>query len=122
MMAIIQTLGVASCLGGSMRFCGYAAEKLRDEFVRQTHEKRQVQLQWHMLYPEHQGSKEEKLATLNNSISSFTKTWSKANKHFLVVGGDHSCAMGTWSGVLNAMQESEKFGLIWLAGCAHGCP
>jgi len=47
-----------------MRLCGYAAEMLRDEFVRQKPEQKRLQLQWHMLYPEDYGSKEEKLSSM----------------------------------------------------------
>lgn len=36
----------------------------------------------------------------------------RQKQFFLVVGGDHSCAMGTWSGVSDAL--SEDFGLIWI--------
>lgn len=31
----------------------------------------------------------------------------------IVLGGDHSCAMGTWSGVAEALSAHEDFGLIW---------
>jgi arginase len=113
-MAILQTLGVASCLGGPMRLCGYAAEMLRDEFVRQKPEQKRLQLQWHMLYPEKYGSREEKLARLNKSISRFTQYWTEENQPFLLIGGDHSCALGTWGGVLNGLKQPGKFGLIWL--------
>ncbi|MBW8371510.1 MAG: arginase [Thiobacillus sp.] len=35
--------------------------------------------------------------------------------HFpLVVGGDHSCAIGTWSGVHHALAERGPLGLIWI--------
>lgn len=113
-MAILQTLGVASCLGGPMRLCGYAAEMLHDEFVRQKPEQKRLDLQWHMIHPEDHGSKEEKLSKLNQSISRFTRYWTEQSQPFLVIGGDHSCAMGTWSGVLNGLQQPGKFGLIWL--------
>jgi len=113
-MSILQTLGVASCLGGPMRTCGYAAEMLRNEFARQKPEKKRLQLQWHMLYPENHGSKEEKLSRLNKSISLFTQHWKKENQPFLLIGGDHSCALGTWGGVLNGLKQPSKFGLIWL--------
>lgn len=33
---------------------------------------------------------------------------------FCVVGGDHSCAVGTWSGVYDAMREKGDIGLIWI--------
>ncbi len=113
-MAILQTLGVASCLGGPMRLCGYAAEMLHDEFVRQKPEQKRLDLQWHMIHPENHGSKEEKLSKLNKSISRFTQYWTEQNQAFLVIGGDHSCALGTWGGVLNGLQQPGKFGLIWL--------
>ncbi len=58
------------------------------------------------------------------------------NKHFPVVfGGDHTMAIGTWSGVTKALKAEEKFGLIWLdahmdshttettySGAYHGMP
>jgi len=113
-MAILQTLGVASCLGGPMRLCGYAAEMLHDEFVRQKPEQKRLNLQWHWIHPESHGSKEEKLSRLNQSISCFTQHWTEQNQPFLVIGGDHSCALGTWGGVLNGLQRPDKFGLIWL--------
>jgi len=113
-MAILQTLGVASCLGGPMRLCGYAAEMLHDEFVRQKPEQKRLNLQWHWIHPESHGSKEEKLSRLNQSISRFTQHWTEQNQPFLVIGGDHSCALGTWGGVLNGLQRPDKFGLIWL--------
>lgn len=35
--------------------------------------------------------------------------------HFpIVIGGDHAIAIGTWNGVVNALQASQSFGLIWL--------
>ncbi len=134
-MAILPTLGVVSCLGGPLRTCGYAAEMLRDEFERQKPEQKRLQFQWQMLYPENQGSKEEKLAALNKSISLFTQSWAEKNQPFLVIGGDHSCALGTWGGVLNGLKQPGKFGLIWLdahmdahtfatspSGNVHGMP
>lgn len=35
-------------------------------------------------------------------------------RRFLVVGGDHSCAIGTWSGVADALRPSGALGLIWV--------
>ena len=32
----------------------------------------------------------------------------------LVFGGDHSSAIGTWSGIINATQHHGRFGLIWI--------
>lgn len=35
-------------------------------------------------------------------------------QRFAIIGGDHSCAIGTWSGVYNALDSSQPLGLIWL--------
>lgn len=32
----------------------------------------------------------------------------------VVIGGDHSIAMGTWAGVVHQLKMKEKFGLIWI--------
>ncbi|GMT07563.1 hypothetical protein PENTCL1PPCAC_29737 [Pristionchus entomophagus] len=38
----------------------------------------------------------------------------RANEELLVLGGDHSCAIGTWSGVAVAMRPVGDVGLIWV--------
>src|SRR5690606_446808 len=32
----------------------------------------------------------------------------------IVVGGDHSVAIGTWSGITNALEAQGQFGLLWI--------
>jgi arginase len=32
----------------------------------------------------------------------------------IVIGGDHSCAVGSWSGIIKANNAYGKFGLIWI--------
>lgn len=114
MTTLIQTLGIASCLGGPLRSCGFAAEMLRDEFARQPALQSDLQLQWHILYPENEGSKEDRLSCLYQKTSEFTRYWVETLRPFLVIGGDHSCALGTWSGVLQGLPPNKKLGLIWL--------
>jgi arginase len=36
-----------------------------------------------------------------------------AGRRFIVVGGDHSCAIGTWSGARDGLGETEALGLVW---------
>jgi arginase len=38
----------------------------------------------------------------------------KRGRRFLVIGGDHSCAVDTWSGASNALRRSGPLGLIWI--------
>ncbi len=108
----IQAIGVTSCLGGPERQCGYAAEMLRNEYARS--EKSNNQLEWHMLHPVNKGSNEAQLIRLIKSISQYSSVCFKTKQPFLVIGGDHSCALGTWSGILNTLVPPNKLGLIWL--------
>lgn len=113
-MRILETLGVSACLGGPISACGEAAEMLREESNHSESMPGLLQLHWKMLQPEPGISKETQLCKLNQSISDFTEYWLKQHKPFLVIGGDHSCAMGTWAGVLNALEPGKCLGLIWL--------
>lgn len=47
-------------------------------------------------------------------ISQFTQQQLEQFHPFLVLGGDHSCAIGTWAGVLNQLPEESTFALIWI--------
>lgn len=59
----------------------------------------------------------------------------RQNSSFSVIGGDHSCAIGTWSGAANALRGDGPLGLIWVdahmdshvpetspSGMYHGMP
>lgn len=35
-------------------------------------------------------------------------------RFFTVIGGDHSCAIGTWSGAAHALRDKGDIGLIWI--------
>jgi arginase len=41
-------------------------------------------------------------------------TLSKNKKFFTVIGGDHSSAIGTWSGAYHALNKQGDMGLIWI--------
>lgn len=113
-MRILETLGVAACLGGPIPACGEGAEMFLEDWNHSESMPGLLQLHWHMLRPEHDGSKEKQLYQLNAAISRFTEYWLRQLKPFLIIGGDHSCAMGTWAGVLNALEPGKRLGLIWL--------
>ncbi|MDQ2994403.1 MAG: arginase [Pseudomonadota bacterium] len=54
------------------------------------------------------------LAEINTSLAQHTEALTLANRRFITLGGDHSCAIGTWSGVASALQRrKEHLGLIW---------
>ncbi len=43
-----------------------------------------------------------------------TAALKKQGEYALVIGGDHSVAIGTWSGVTSALNAEQNFGLIWI--------
>lgn len=43
-----------------------------------------------------------------------TRQFAAERERFLVVGGDHSCAIGTWGGVADALRPKGPLGLIWI--------
>ena len=61
-----------------------------------------------------------RLATLPG-VAGFSRALADATAHSVhaghvpvVLGGDHSCAIGTWSGVANALRPQGALGLIWI--------
>jgi len=62
-------------------------------------------------------SKEDSLPFLIDGLKRLFNhvKYSIENKQIpIVIGGDHSSAIGTWSGVTSATDSNSKFGLIWL--------
>ncbi|MFN3544659.1 MAG: arginase [Thiobacillus sp.] len=54
------------------------------------------------------------VATLGEALAREVETILQAGNFPLVVGGDHSCAIGTWSGVHRALADKGALGLIWV--------
>ena len=50
---------------------------------------------------------------LNESLSLATELCTMMQQPFVVIGGDHTCALGTWSGVSNALEQT-AIGMIWI--------
>ena len=61
-----------------------------------------------------QGTPLEAVAVLSARLAAEVEAVLQAGNFPLVVGGDHSCAIGTWSGVHHALAERGPTGLIWI--------
>lgn len=74
-----------------------------------------MDLQWDDLFiPELQSSDKLKIiSTLCHALSSSIEKLVMEKKFFVVLGGDHTSAIGTWSGVSHALQKEGDLGLIW---------
>lgn len=51
---------------------------------------------------------------LSKRLANLTYQAVQTKKPFTVFGGDHSCAIGTWSGVAAALADKGPMGLIWI--------
>ncbi len=62
----------------------------------------------------HQKAALNDVASLCEQLAKSTQQ-SILNKHFFItLGGDHSCAIGTWSGAMSAISHQGDLGLIWI--------
>ncbi len=83
----------------------------------------------------HAGDVLQRVAGVNHRLASLV-TAKRRQGHFpVVVGGDHACAVGTWSGVRASLAPHQEMGLIWVdahmdshvpetspSGALHGMP
>ncbi|MFZ9034657.1 MAG: arginase [Francisellaceae bacterium] len=53
----------------------------------------------------------DSIANFSIELARTTGELVRQNQTFITIGGDHSCAIGTWSGVFDAIGD---FGLIWI--------
>lgn len=56
----------------------------------------------------------DEVATTARWTARVTMGLAAEGERFLVIGGDHSCAIGTWSGVADTLRPSGTLGLIWI--------
>jgi arginase len=115
-MRRIATLGVASGLAGRHRGCWRGPMVLRDSLeLKRLCRQRGVRLIWQgMLEPNKRASRTDAVAGVCREAARFTSALVRQQQPFLVFGGDHSCAMGVWPGVMRALPSQSKLGLIWI--------
>ena len=77
----------------------------------------------------------DRVADIDRRLASLVAAQLKRHALPIVVGGDHACAVGTWSGVRAALPPQQALGLIWVdahmdshvpdtspSGALHGMP
>ena len=77
-----------------------------------------VDVEWiDMIYERKQGdglAALKPIAEACERVSHHTYALTKEHKPFITVGGDHTCAIGSWSGAAAALREQGPIGLIWI--------
>jgi arginase len=113
---ILNTLGVASGIAANNPGCAEGPGVLQQsKYLKDL----PCQLDWQKIFTPNTtnvaGSKTLPILTpLLKQVAEQTLQWVKQKKSFLVFGGDHSCAIGTWSGAAVALQNQGPIGLIWI--------
>jgi len=76
-----------------------------------------IDLHWHAVIKSPPGAGASKSQLVREQCEALAKSIyhvARDKKFFIVLGGDHSSAIGTWSGVAEALGAEKQFGLIWI--------
>ncbi len=113
----VALVGVASGLGAPNPGCSDGPARLRLGGLEAELRGRGIDASWtHTVFPESTSgaSVHETVSRLNRRLAARIARIVRASQVPLVLGGDHSCAAGTWQGVATGLGVDDGFGLIWI--------
>ncbi|MCE3232659.1 MAG: arginase [Rickettsiaceae bacterium] len=138
-MPITTLIGYASGYGAQIQSCKDASYSLQRAGLAEYLNHFKIKAQWADIYNSPlENTNANNLALVadycTNLRNQVTQTVDKG-EFPVTLGGDHTMAIGTWTGVTNALSAQGKFGLIWLdahmdshtsdtslSGAYHGMP
>jgi len=137
----LKLFGAASCIGAQDTRCDMGPLTIRNSQLQTRLRQAGVDATWeNILHPQSNQSEESAIIDLCRKLAKDIRLTVKQKHQFAVIGGDHSCAVGTWSGAASALKESHPennnhLGLIWvdahmdshtpqssISGAYHGMP
>lgn len=138
---VLKLFGVASCMGAQDTRCDMGPSAIHTSNLQSRLHQAGIDAIWeNILHPKVNKSEEDTIVDLCNQLA-INISKAVENKHqFAVIGGDHSCAVGTWSGAATALkaihpEKKNHLGLIWVdahmdshtpqtsvSGAYHGMP
>ena len=113
----ISVIGVASGAGALDAGCADGPAELRTLDILRDLAGPDIQFQWddwvHAPLP---GTRSDidVVAQVVGQLASLVWGCLRHGDFPLVIGGDHSCAIGTWSGVRSFLDDGQRLGLIWV--------
>ncbi len=112
----LHVISYASDLGGAKTGSRHGPDVLKQSVYFQQLYEKGLQLHWQhpIQLSDTNLSKLQKIAQLCQVLAESVEGLVQQKKKFIVLGGDHSCAIGTWSGVANAILPQQSLGLIWI--------
>jgi len=135
-MRPIEIIGAASGAGARDPGCAEGPDSLRDSGLVTRLQAKGINLSWRTtLYPDVAASPLPLIRDISERLAREVCTVAASSNLPLVIGGDHSCAIGTWSGAALFLRERGPLGLIWFdahmdshtpqttpSGAIHGMP
>lgn len=101
----MSCIGLASGLGAGNPGCGKGPLVLQEKLGLPCEE---------MILPETSLDKITTILEANRLLSKSAYRLAKKEHSLLSLGGDHSCAIGFWSGVAAALRSNGPIGMIWI--------
>lgn len=111
----VYLISYASSVGGPGPGCGEGPLFLQQSSIFANLANKGATLHWQLTTTPNP-TDSSKLVSVQRQCTQVAKEISHLvsdKKFFVTLGGDHSCAIGTWSGVKKAMPE-QNLGLIWI--------
>lgn len=112
----LYAVGVASGIAAADPGCSEGPLVLQASVLLQTQlERANIVLDWAaMLHAASGTTTMAQVADMARRLAQITRVLTLEHRCFTVFGGDHSCAVGTWSGVADAIRSKGALGLIWI--------
>lgn len=115
----IHLIGFASGIGAPDPDCGHGPLLLRQMELEKILSNHGLQAKWKtfLTTPVLNLKHKQRIDFLLLQLKSLANVVAKSvfqRERFVVIGGDHSCAIGTWSGASHQLQSSGRLGLIWV--------
>jgi arginase len=111
----IELIGVASGLGGADPGCAQAPARLQASGLEARLRSAGVDARWGaLLAPPRRSSVHGAVAALLSRLAAQVATSVWLGQFPCVIGGDHSCAAGTWAGAARGLEPRGRLGLVWI--------
>lgn len=131
----LHLYGVASCVGAKDPRCDLTPDLVLKSDILNELTHRGIPVSWKNTFRMQDKSSSLELPQIFSQLASSIEHSVKQGSRFAVIGGDHSCAIGTWSGAAQALKNQKGLGLIWFdahmdahvpdtspSGALHGMP
>ncbi len=112
----VYFVGYASGIAGSDSGSGDGPEVLKNSPIMTKLAQKGLRYHWGELIKstKQDASILDRVAGQCTELARAVKYAVNEGQFFIVFGGDHSCAIGTWSGVYDALDSQDELGLIWI--------